>query len=540
MKRVFPRKYTKQVISNLDDPVVQTAAGKLRGTNTGDGYIFRGVQYARAERFHMPEPVQPWDGIRDAVIYGPVCAEISTMIPKDGFTVPHFWYPQSEHCQYLNLWTPGLDDKKRPVMVWIHGGGFEHGSCVELFAYDGEELSRFGDVVVVNMNHRVHGLGYFDLSAYGEEYRHSGNLGQADLVMCLRWIRENIAAFGGDPDNVMLMGQSGGGSKISTLMQMPCADGLYHKVCIESGISHKYGKEEDPAYAQAYADRVVSLLGLTKETIQEIETIPFHRLAYAFMQAANQHQQEYGERFRYGPVADGEYYLGHPARVGFRPELRHIPLLIGNVLGEFENNVIDPHKYEDGHKNSWSEETLVKRLNRKFGSYAQPIREAFEETYPDRNAADVVFTASASRYGHVGYAKLRADFGSPVYNWLLTLELPADGGSTPWHNADEPFVFHQCEYLESTYIPGVTDRLQDQIAGAWVAFARTGNPNHPLLPRWEPMTSEQVNTMIFDRECTLRCNHDAKLIQLMQDAKFHDTGKDGPLRGYGGSPRHDL
>lgn len=488
----------------------------------------------------MPEPVARWEGIRDAVIYGPVCSEISTMIPKDGFTVPHFWYPQSEHCQYLNLWTPGLDDKRRPVMVWIHGGGFEHGSSVEIFSYDGEALSQFGDVVVINMNHRVHGLGYLDLSGYGEAYKNSGNLGMADIVMCLRWIQENVEAFGGDPNNVMLMGQSGGGAKISTLMQMPAADGLFHKICIQSGISHKWGKEELPGYSADYANRVVKLLGLTRETIQEIETIPFHKLAYAFMQAANDHQKEHEERFRYSPVADGVYYLGHPARVGFRPERYDVPLLIGNVLGEFENNVIDPYKYEDGHKNTWSEETLAKRLNRKFGSYAQPIREAFEKAYPGRNVADVVFTASAARDGHVGYGKLRAACGSPVYNWLLTLELPADGGSTPWHNADEPFVFHQCEYLESTFLPGITDRLQDQMAGAWVAFARTGNPNHPLIPHWEPMHVDVTYTMLFDRECTLAKEHDTQLVAWMEQAKFHDTGKDGPLRGYGGGPRHEL
>ena len=203
---MFPRKLTRQVICDLDNPIVETKAGKLRGVIVEDAYIFRGIRYAEAERFHMPHPVTPWEGVKDAIMYGPVCKEMATPIAHDAYNVPHFYFPQDENCQYLNVWTQAINepDRKRPVMLWIHGGGFTSGSSVELYAYDGEELSKFGDVVVVSLNHRLNLLGFMDLSEYGEEYKYSGNVGMADIVEALRWIRDNIAVFGGDPDNVTI------------------------------------------------------------------------------------------------------------------------------------------------------------------------------------------------------------------------------------------------------------------------------------------------------------------------------------------------
>ena len=211
---MFPRKLKSQVICNIDEPIVETKAGKLRGLIADGTYIFRGIRYAEAERFHLPRPVRPWEGVKNAIAFGPVCPEESTPIARDQYYVPHYHHMQSEDCQYLNIWTRSVDrEAKKPVMVWIHGGLFDTGSGIELYAYDGEELAAFGDVVVVSLNHRLNVLGFLDLSAYGEEYRYSGNVGMADIVEALRWVRENIAAFGGDPDNVTLFGQSGGGQK---------------------------------------------------------------------------------------------------------------------------------------------------------------------------------------------------------------------------------------------------------------------------------------------------------------------------------------
>ncbi|MBQ9046993.1 MAG: carboxylesterase family protein, partial [Solobacterium sp.] len=177
---MYMRKLTSQVICNYEDPVAETTKGKVRGLKIDSTYIFRGIKYANAKRFHFPEEVEPWDGIKEAFQFGYVCSELNTPVPHDQYTVPHFFYPQNEDCQYLNIWTQSLNkDAKKPVMVWLHGGGWFSGSSVELLAYDGENLSAYGDVVVVSINHRLNVLGYLDLSEYGEEYKLSKNAGLA-------------------------------------------------------------------------------------------------------------------------------------------------------------------------------------------------------------------------------------------------------------------------------------------------------------------------------------------------------------------------
>ena len=263
---MYIKKLKNKAISNPDYPVVNTKYGKLRGTWRDDCFVFKGIEYAKAKRFHLPTEPDKWEGIKDAVAYGPVPDEISTRIPGDSFTEPHFWYPQSEFCQNLNIWTPSIEkNEKLPVMVWIHGGGQEHGSAIEIIAYDGEELATWGKVVVVSVNHRLNALGYLDLYEYGKEYEESGYVGMMDLVASLKWVKENISEFGGDPDNVMLFGQSGGGFKIIELMQMPAADGLYHKVSIHSGtgrdstFTHENNKE--------VARDIVKFLNIKKENI---------------------------------------------------------------------------------------------------------------------------------------------------------------------------------------------------------------------------------------------------------------------------------
>ena len=218
------------------DPVVETKAGKLRGFQLDGTYAFHGVKYADAKRFHQPTPVEPWEGIKNALAYGYVCPMLQQDQPSNELMVPHRYWPLDENCQYLNIWTQHLDpNAKKPVLVWLHGGGFAAGSSIEHIAYEGENMSKYGDVVVISLNHRLNILGYLDLSPFGEEYKNSGNAGNADMVAALQWIHENIANFGGDPENVTLFGQSGGGMKVWTLMQTPAADGLFHKGVVQSG-----------------------------------------------------------------------------------------------------------------------------------------------------------------------------------------------------------------------------------------------------------------------------------------------------------------
>ena len=236
-----------EILAGPGIAVAETENGKLQGFIRDGIYTYHGVQYATAEPFMPPVKISSWDGVKLALNYGPMSPQ-SIKPEDDMFPVHYYWplwegrnYPQDNCCQNLNIWTPGLDDAKRPVMIWLHGGGFQADSSLAEDVYRGENLARKGDVVVVSLNHWLNVLGFLDLSAYGEKYKYSGNLGMMDIVAALEWVRDNISHFGGNPDNVTLFGQSGGGAKILTLMAMPSAKGLFHKVIEQSGAVQMMG-----------------------------------------------------------------------------------------------------------------------------------------------------------------------------------------------------------------------------------------------------------------------------------------------------------
>ena len=220
------------------DNIVETCFGKVRGAQYDGMYVFKGIPYAEAERFHAPHAPKKWNNIYDCTVYGCVSPLLHFMPPRgDHLLIPHQYWVQGENCQNLNVWTGSINsDVRKPVLVWIHGGGFSDGSSIEAPFYNGLNFAKHNDCVFVSLNHRLNIFGYLDVSSYGEEYYNSGNNGQMDLIEALKWVRDNIGKFGGDPDNVTIMGQSGGGGKVSTLLSMPAADGLYHKAVIMSGI----------------------------------------------------------------------------------------------------------------------------------------------------------------------------------------------------------------------------------------------------------------------------------------------------------------
>ena len=512
---MFIKKLTRQVIYTYDTPVVETKAGKLRGTITEGTYIFRGITYAAAKRFHMPEPAAPWEGIRDACNYGYVCPVLRRSGVSQQFGSRPQYYPESEDCLSLNVWTQSIDpEAKRPVLIWIHGGGFRAGSSVD-YGCDGEEMSKFGDVVVVSLNHRLNVLGYLDLSAYGEEYRHSGNLGQADIVEALKWVRDNIAAFGGDPDNVTVFGQSGGGSKITTLMQMPAADGLFHKAIMMSGVFYRdFEPPADKRATRRMAEMILRNTGISGENVKALETIPFEELAEAANKAVTQLAQESGERIDWEPLPDGEYYVGYPFDVGFRPETAHIPLMIGSVICEYPKQIEDARAA--GSRHGWSGELKLELIRSRFGDEAEQLLRAFRAAYPGRDIADLLFVDGFVRAGSVRYARERAEqCDGKVFNYLYCLEMPFNGGTLPGHSTDIGYAFHNAQYLENLYIPGVSERMQDVICGAFINFARTGDPNGENIPDWEAVTPENGATMLFDAESKCLCGHDRELIELL-------------------------
>ena len=283
------------------DPVVETKAGKLRGFQLDGTYVFHGVKYADAKRFHQPTPVEPWEGIKNALAYGYVCPMLQQDQPSNELMVPHRYWPLDENCQYLNIWTQHLDpNAKKPVLVWLHGGGFAAGSSIEHIAYEGENMSKYGDVVVISLNHRLNILGYLDLSPFGEEYKNSGNAGNADMVAALQWIHENIANFGGDPENVTLFGQSGGGMKVWTLMQTPAADGLFHKGVVQSGcIDHFVSGNSTEQNGKAIVTALLAGTNLlTKDKIAEQSALEAEQSRKVVLSDADSFEE-----------ADG-YYIG--------------------------------------------------------------------------------------------------------------------------------------------------------------------------------------------------------------------------------------
>lgn len=510
---MYMRKLTQSVVTGCDKAVVETPYGKIRGAIIEGTYVFRGIKYADAKRFHAPAPVASWTGTKPALVYGYVAPELNTPIAHDASYVPHFLYPQNENCQYLNIWTQHLDhNAKKPVMVWLHGGGWFSGSSVELVAYDGENLSKFGDVVVVSLNHRLGPLGFLDLSAYGAEYQAAKNAGLLDIIAALRWIHDSIAAFGGDPGNVTIMGQSGGGGKVMALQQSPLADGLYHRGIMQSGgCDARDCLAED---AQDLAERVVHCLDIGKQNIKKIKTVPYYDFARAVSKAiADWRDDNKGRRYMWGPVADGKVYLGHPLTHGFWEYSAHIPLIIGTCFGEFSGNA-DVHLAE-GSKNKWTEQEVRALYERRYGRSAEAAYRAFAAAYPDKKAVDGLFLDRDMRPGVIRYVKERAaKCQASTFCYLFSLESSWNGGTVAWHNAEEPYMFHNAAYIESAYIPGVSEALQDQMSGAWVSFARTGDPNHRGLPLWKPSTCSGVHTMLFDRKCQEVVNHDGEFLSI--------------------------
>ncbi|MDE3197476.1 MAG: carboxylesterase/lipase family protein, partial [Acidobacteriota bacterium] len=350
---------------NMNPPVVEVKGGKLRGFRDGRTVTFLGVPYAEAERFEMPKPVKAWEGIKNAQTWGPICPiPQAHAIGGDDFVFPHRFWVENEHCQVLNIWTQSTAAAaKKPVMVWMHGGGFTNGSSMESYAYDGKTLSEFGDVVAVSLNHRLNVIGTLDVSAYGPEYTNSRNTGMADLVAALEWIHENIEAFGGDPGNVTIFGQSGGGGKVTRLMHMPAAKGLFHKVICESGSNVDY-RNSDPAEVikaqQAIAAETLKRLGVDAG---KLKTVPYYDLLAAAT-AAKQAAGRQGGGAGWDPVADDQYVLRE-----FCDWADSIPYMAGTTLTEFTSNMAKGELT----KNEWTQAEIDEQLTKAFGDKKDAI-----------------------------------------------------------------------------------------------------------------------------------------------------------------------
>ena len=482
-------------------PAVETASGKVKGYFYDGVYIFKGIPYAWAERFQMPQPVH-WDGIKDATNYGFVCPLLRQETPSGELMVPHRYWPMAEHCQSLNIWTNKTGSgEKKPVLVWIHGGGYEAGSSIEQVAYDGKNIAKKGDAVLVSVNHRLNILGYLDLSPFGEKYKNSANAGHADLVAALQWVHDNIAAFGGDPENVTIFGQSGGGMKVIDLMQTPAADGLFQKAMVMSGVIEGVPlRAERNQDGRQIVEALLEELHLTTDEVEKLETIPYRQLADAYLKVSPELAAK-GIYVGNGPKA-GDYYLGDPEKIGFREHAYQIPLLIGTVYGEFAFTPAGRNKYQ------MSETEIRDAVAKVYGDHTNDVIHAFQKAYPEKNILDVLSIDRAMRQATVRVAKLFAKgAGAKAYLYNFIFEFPFHHGKTAWHCADIPFFFGNIELVESYGIPEVAENLEDEMFGSLLQFARTGNPGREE-PAWPAVTLEDVPTMTFDRESSVRHNYD--------------------------------
>ncbi len=489
-----------------DVPVLETTGGKLKGYFYDGEYIFKGIPYADADRFQMPRQAK-WEGIKDACSYGFVCPLMEKDTPSAELMVPHRYWPQDEHCQNLNIWTKALgSERKMPVVVWLHGGGYWAGSSIEQVAYDGFNMCMNGDVVVVSINHRLNILGYLDLSPFGEKYKNSGNAGHADMVAALKWIHENIALFGGDPENVTIFGQSGGGMKVADLMQIADADGLFHKGLIMSGVGDEKVLPSCKGDGRTIVTEILKELSIPEEQVEKLETIPYYELVKAYAKVSPAIARE-GGYIGGGPLAN-DYYKGSPLEYGFREHAFEIPIMVGSVFGEFS---FMPAKYD---KNQLSSEQMKEMIRDVYGEYTDEMISLFKEAYPGKNLTDLLLVDRAMRQPSKRLAKLHARGGKAcAYLYDFILEFPMQHNKIAWHCSDIPFFFHNTELVEVCQIPDVSEKLEGQIFGAFMSFAKTGRPGSGELPCWEAVTPDVEPTMIFDRECVVRYNFDDKLYE---------------------------
>ena len=482
---------------------VSSKAGTFRGFRLGRVEVFRGITYASARRFHAPQLLPPSQEIVNAANYGYVCPVMKFEKPSAELAVQHRYWPMDEDCLNLNIWTPGCDNCKRPVLVWLHGGAFSDGSSIEQVAYDGAAFSEYADAVVVSVNHRLNILGFFDLSEYGEEYRNSGNNGLMDLVCALQWIRKNIEAFGGDKDQVTLMGQSGGGSKITCLLQTPAADGLYARCINMSGVIPSL-MPDDPGSTKPLVDAMLRELDIS--SVREMETVSWRALFDAYLKLRPEYEKQGCNTGCF--AVKNDYFLGDPVTNGFRKETSQIPLVAGTCFGEFY--AFEPLMHD---RYEIAEEEALEMLRARMGrAKADRIVPLFKETYPDKKMIDLLMYDMLFRKPVIPFVRKRSRMNSCTYSYLFDAQMPLDGGKPPWHCSDIPFALHNTHLLELTKNDSAMKKVEEKVFG-WVnAFLHTGDPNCSALPEWPACAGDEENIMIIGEPDQVRKNHDHKLI----------------------------
>ena len=497
----------RSLLAESAGPIVETNLGKLRGVSTDGVYTFKGVHYGASTdgsmRFMPPVKPASWTGVRDAINLGPLAPQILSSAAGGSDirkAMGDIFGPGeiSEDCLVLNVWTPSLHRGKRPVMVWLHGGGFTGGSDGSP-TYDGTNLAHKRDVVIVGLNHRLNVFGYLDLAEIGgAKYADSANVGMLDIVLALEWVRDNIAHFGGDPANVTIFGESGGGAKVSTLMAMPPAKGLFHKAIVESGSMLKGISRED---ANKSAERFIAKLGITPDRIDELQKLPMERLLDAMRSLTGPNAM------RLGPVVDGRSLPRNPFDPDAPAQSANVPMLIGTngtesslLLGLGDTALF-----------SLTEADMRARLKAYLhlddDAKVDNIIAIYKKDRPNATPSDIYFAITTDRMmrmNAITQAERKVAQGAaPAYMYIFAWQTPVlDGKLRSPHGIELSFVFDNTDKTTSLNGNGADlAPLADKVSGAWAAFARTGNPNISSLPHWPAYDAKSRATMVFNDEC---------------------------------------
>ena len=464
-----------------EEPIAQTKLGALRGArlDAPGVLVFKGVHYgqstAGAARFKPPQPVVKWQGVADATRFGDTCpqgGDVGRRTKVEGEILP-----MSEDCLVLNIWTPALDGKARPVMVWFHGRGFYAGAGSERL-YDGARLAKRGDLVVVTVNHRLNVFGHLYLGKVGgEEFATSGNAGTQDMQLALEWVRDNIAAFGGDGGNVTIFGESGGGAKVSTLLGVPSARGLFKRGIIQSG-PRLNGTPLDDAIANT--ETVMSKLGV--RTAAELQALPMEKVLAAVT-------TEVRTTPDFGPVTDGKYLPADMFVPQAAASARDVPIIVGSNRDEYALYAREAPNF-----GKRTEAEIRQELAPLYGDAVDALIDAYKKSRPSASPWDLMIAIRSSRF-HVGTVRLAEAQSkvAPTYVYSFDFE------PTPLkaaHAAEIPFVFSNAT-ADPNARPGARE-VEDAMSDAWIAFARTGNPNHPGMPAWPTYDARTRAVMVFD------------------------------------------
>jgi para-nitrobenzyl esterase len=470
-----------------------------------------------------PQKPEPWTDVKPAVWWGNTAPQMMDNRYANAWSsfVDHWNYDDvSEDCLKLNVWTPALaDGKKRPVMFWLHGGGYTNGNGIEQDGYDGENLSRKGDIVFVSINHRLGPIGFSDLSGVGgEKYKDSGNVGALDMVAALEWVKENIAGFGGDPANVTIMGQSGGGAKVCVLAAMPAAKGLIHKAVPLSGSSTKALDQE---YSQKLGEYILKEAGLKPSEIDKLQEMPWKDYLLLAGKASQTMTKENppapGFRGGFAPVADGVNIPKGTFYSEAEGVSADVPMLICSTFHEWgiaRTNAEVEKITADEAKKMLSERAGIRGG---FGEKAAEIYDAYAKVFPDKKPIEILTLASSNRKGVVETATSKAVQKAPVYTAWFGWEPPMfNGRMRAFHCLDICFWYANTDLMLTHTGGGARPRkLSEKMSASLLQFMKTGNPNGGGLPEWPAFTVENGETMVLNDTCEVKNDPDREARKLL-------------------------